>query len=117
MDNRMSLSENIATLTQAYRYFLCNIQRIRPFFTIYSTQLTVQAMVLSHLDYCNCFLAGLPVSAIRPLQLTQNAAARLVFDVPRHSHVTLGSLPLHWLPVTACIKFKTLVLIYQEVKE
>ncbi|KAJ8411034.1 hypothetical protein AAFF_G00180690 [Aldrovandia affinis] len=68
MDNRLSLSMNIAALL-------------------------VQAMVLSRLDYCNSLLAGLPASAIRPLQLIQNAAARLIYNLPRHSHVTPCSLP------------------------
>ncbi|XP_064198071.1 uncharacterized protein LOC135258535 [Anguilla rostrata] len=68
------------------------------------------------LDYCNSLLAGLPASATRPLQLIQNAAARLVFNLPRHSHVTPLLTTLHWLPVIARIKFKTLVLAYQAVK-
>ncbi|KAJ8260635.1 hypothetical protein COCON_G00163580 [Conger conger] len=116
MDNRLSFSKNIATVTRACRFCLYNIRRIRPFLTTYSTQLLVQAMVLSRLDYCNSLLAGLPASAIRPLQLIQNAAARLVFNVPRHSHVTPLLSNLHWLPVMARIKFKTLVLEYQAVK-
>ncbi|CAB1439252.1 unnamed protein product [Pleuronectes platessa] len=36
-----------------------------------------QTLVISHLDYCSSIMAGLPASAIRPLQLIQNAAARL----------------------------------------
>ncbi|XP_064178626.1 uncharacterized protein LOC135248207 [Anguilla rostrata] len=116
MDNRLSLSKNIAAVSRACRFFLYNIQRIRPFLTTYSTQLLVQAMVLSRLDYCNSLLAGLPASAIRPLQLIQNAAARLVFNLPRHSHITPLLTTLHWLPVIARIKFKTLVLAYQAVK-
>ncbi|KAG5831831.1 hypothetical protein ANANG_G00283550, partial [Anguilla anguilla] len=80
MDNRLSFSKNIAAVSRACRFFLYNIRRIRPFLTTYSTQLLVQAMVLSRLDYCNSLLAGLPASAIRPLQLIQNAAARLVFN-------------------------------------
>ncbi|KAJ8353285.1 hypothetical protein SKAU_G00208520 [Synaphobranchus kaupii] len=116
MDNRLSLSENIAVVTRACRFFLYNIRRIRPFFTTHSTQLLVQAMVLSCLDYCNSLLAGLPASAIRPLQLIQNAAARLVFNLPRRSHVTPLLIDLHWLPVMARIKFKTLVLAFQAVR-
>ncbi|KAJ8287601.1 hypothetical protein COCON_G00002600 [Conger conger] len=116
MDSRLSLSENIAAVTRSCRFFLYNIRRIRPFLTPYSTQLLVQAMVLSHLDYCNSLLAGLPASAIRPLQLIQNAAARLVFNLPKYSHVTPLLTTLHWLPVMARIKFKTLVLAFQAVK-
>ena len=74
MDNRLSLSENITTVTRTCRFFLYNIRRIHPFLTTYSTQLLIQAMVLSRLDYCNSLLA-----AIRPLQLIQNAAAELTY--------------------------------------
>ena len=116
MDNRLSLSENITAVTRTCRFFLYNIRRIRPFLTTYSTQLLVQAMVLSCLDYCNSLLAGLPASAIRPLQLIHNAAARLIFNVPKFTHTTSLLKDLHWLPVMARIKFKTLVLAYQTVK-
>ena len=109
-------SWNIAAVTRACRFFLYNIRRIRPFLNTYWTQLLVQAMVLSCLDYCNSLLAGLPASAIRPLQLIETTASRLVFNVPRHSHVTPLLTDLHWLPFIACIKFKTLVLAYQAVK-
>ena len=95
MDNRLSPSEKIAAVTRASRFFLYSSRRIRPFLTTYSTQLLVQAMALSHLDYCNSLLAGLPASAIRPIQLIQNAAARLVFNVPRYSHVTPLLTDLH----------------------
>ena len=60
--------------------------------------------------------AGLPASAIRPLQLIQNAAARLIFNAPKHTHTTRLLTDLHWLPVIASIKFKTLVLAYQAIK-
>ena len=73
---------------------LYSTQKIHLFLTLYSTQLLVQAIVLSHLDYCNSLLAGILPSAIRPLQLIQNAAARLVFNLPRHSHVTSLLTPL-----------------------
>ena len=103
-------------MTRTCRFFLYNIRRICPFLTTYSTQLLVQAMVLSRLDYCNSLLAGLLASAIRPLQLIQNAAAHLIFNVPKYTHTTPLLKDLHWLPVIARIKFKTLVLAYQAVK-
>ncbi|GAA6096744.1 uncharacterized protein LOC125140204, partial, partial [Tachysurus ichikawai] len=66
------------------------------------------------LDYCNALLAGLPMNAIRPLQMIQNAAARLVFNLPKFSHTTLLLRSLHWLPVAARIRFKTLMLAYKD---
>ena len=116
MDNRLSLSVNITAVTRTCRFFLYHIRRIRPFLTTYSTQLLVQAMVLSRLDYCNSLLAGHPAFTIRPLQLIQNAVAGLIFNVPRYTHTTPLLTDLHWLPVIARIKFKTSVLAYQAVK-
>ncbi|KAI4905668.1 hypothetical protein NFI96_006607 [Prochilodus magdalenae] len=65
------------------------------------------------LDYCNLLLAGLPLRATRPLQLVQNAAARLIFNLPKFTHVTPLLHSLHWLPVVARIRFKTLMLAYK----
>ncbi len=45
--------------------------------------------------------------------MIQNAAARLVFSGPKRAHVTPLFISLHWLPVAACIKFKTLMLAYR----
>ncbi len=72
-----------------------------------------QALVVSRLDYCNALLVGLPANTIKPLQMIQNAAARLVFNEPKRTHVTPLFISLHWLPVAARIKFKTLMLAYR----
>src|SRR4029434_6985656 len=42
---------------------------------------------------------------VKPLQMIQNAAARLVFNQPKRAHVTPLLIDLHWLPVAARIKF------------
>ncbi|KAI5091839.1 hypothetical protein C0J45_19045 [Silurus meridionalis] len=53
-------------------------------------QVLVQSLVISRLDYCNSLLAGLPLNAIRPLQMIQNAAARLVTFSCYLKHTTSG---------------------------
>ncbi len=45
--------------------------------------------------------------------MIQNAAARLVFNEPKRAHATPLFISLHWLPVAARIKFKTLMLAYR----
>ncbi len=42
-----------------------------------------------------------------------NAAAQLVFNESKNAHVTPLFVSLHWLPVAARIKFKTLMLAYR----
>ncbi len=45
--------------------------------------------------------------------MIQNAAAWLVFHEPKRAHVTPLFISLHWQPVAARIKFKTLMLAYR----
>ena len=81
LDSQLSLTANITATTRSCRFMLHNIRRIRPLLTQKADQVLVQALVISRLDYCNSLLAGLRASAIRPLQLIQNAAAWLVFSL------------------------------------
>src|SRR4029434_2458243 len=52
---------------------------------------------------------------VKPLQMIQNAAARLVFNQPKRAHVTPLLIELHWLPVAARIKLKSLILAYRVI--
>ncbi len=77
-DDQLTFKEHIAKTVRSCRFALHNIRKIRPFLTEHAAQLLVQALVISRLDYCNALLAGLPSNTIKPLQMIQNAAARLV---------------------------------------
>ncbi len=106
------ISSQYQTWTEC-SFALHNIRNIRPFLTQQASQLLVQTLVISRLDYCNALLAGLPSCTIKPLQMIQNAAARLVFKEPKRAHDTPLFISLHWLPVAARIKFKTLMIAYR----
>ncbi len=112
MTSRLS-KDHIAKTAWSCWFALHDIRKIRPFITQHAAQLLVQALVISRLDYCNALLAGLPSCTIKPLQMIQNAAARLVFSEPKSAHVTPLFISLHWLPVAARIKFKTLMFAYR----
>ena len=76
---------------------------IRPLLTQKAAQVLVQALVISRLNYWNSFLSGLPTSAIRPLQLIQNATTQLVFNLPKFTPVLHSSAPFtgyQWLPAS-----------------
>ncbi|XP_068424135.1 uncharacterized protein, partial [Clinocottus analis] len=112
LDSQLSLTANITATTRSCRFMLYNIRRIRPLLTQKAAQVLVQAMIISRLDYCNSLLAGLPANVTQPLQLIQNAAARLIFNLLKFTYTTPLLRALHWLPVAARIRFKTLVLMY-----
>ncbi len=107
-DDQLTFKEHIAKTARSCRFALHNIRKIRPFLTEHAARLLVQALVISRLDYCNALLAGLPSNTTKPLQMIQNAAARLVFNEPKRAHVTPLFVSLYWLPVAARIQFKTL---------
>ncbi len=101
IDDELNFSDHITKTAPFCRYALYNIKKIRPFLSEHATQLLVQALVLSRLDYCKALLAGLPASFIKPLQSIQNAAARLIFNEPNRKHVTPLFINLHWLQIAA----------------
>ncbi len=110
--DKLNFSDHIAKTARPCRFALYNIRKIRPFLSEHATQLLVQALVLSRLDYCSALLAGLPANSIKPLQLIQNAAARLIFNELKRTHVTplFINLPI---PIAARIKFKALMFAYR----
>ncbi len=110
IDDQLTFSDHITKTGRSCRFALFNIKKIRPFLSEHASQLLVQALLLSRLDYCNALLAGLPASSIKPLQLIQNAATRYIFNEPKRMHITPLFINLHWLPIAAHIKFKALKL-------
>ncbi len=113
IDDKLKFSDHIAKTARSCRFALYNIRKIRPFLSEHAIQLLVQALVLSRLDYCNALLAGLPANSIKPTQLIQNAAARLIFNELKRTHVTPLFISLHWLPIAAYLKFKALMFVYK----
>uniref|UniRef100_A0AAY4B9C9 Reverse transcriptase domain-containing protein n=1 Tax=Denticeps clupeoides TaxID=299321 RepID=A0AAY4B9C9_9TELE len=98
IDDKLSLNHHVAAISRSCRFTLYNIRKIRPFLPQQATQLLVQAMVISKLDYCNSLLAGASAVTIKPLQMIQNMAARLIFNQPKYTHVPPLLTSLHRLP-------------------
>ncbi|XP_051506392.1 uncharacterized protein LOC127413344 [Myxocyprinus asiaticus] len=115
IDNRLNFTDHISKTARSCRITLYNIRKIRPFLSEHATQLLVQSLVITRLDYCNALIACLPACAIRPLKIIQNTAAHLVLNEPKRVHVTPLLVSLHWLPTDARIKFKALMLAYRTV--
>ena len=77
LDSTLSFCQHVLAKCQAANINLQKIRDIRKFLTKDTCQQLVQSMVMSHLDYANTMLSGLPKSLIKIMQCTQNRAARI----------------------------------------
>ena len=99
LDKTLSMEKHIDSKVGAAYRQLFSLRRIRKYLTREATETLVHSLIFSHIDYCNALLYDLPQTQTRKLQMVQNMAARLVFKLPKFSHVTPLFIELHWLPV------------------
>ena len=96
---------------------LHNISRIRKYLTYEATSTLINALVTSKLDYNNSILFGLPGYVLKPLQMVQHCAARLITHTRKYDHITPVLMELHWLPVEARIHYKIAVLVFKSLNQ
>ena len=77
----------------------------------------VRALILSRLDYCNGLLYESSAELIGKLDGVMRSAARLILRRQRFDHIsTLMRNQLHWLDITARIKYKMCVFAFRCLK-
>ena len=73
----------------------------------------MMGLVVSHLDYCNTVLAGLPDIDIKRMQRAQNIAAKMILQRGKMDSSTQCLKELHWLPIRCRVKHKILTLVHK----
>ena len=73
------------------------------------------SLVISHLDYTNALLGGLPKCSLDQLQCVQNIAAKIVLGKDRYDSSTRCLAELHWLPIQQRIEFKIITLVHKSL--
>ena len=96
---------------------LYNLNRVRSHFSKSSFEIIIHSFISTRLDYCNSLYSGLPDSTIRPLQIAQNFAARILLRESKFCHITPLLKELHWLPVKARIEYKILLFTYKSLNK
>src|SRR4029434_2543291 len=62
---------------------------------------------------CLCVTVYVCTCVLTALKSITDTSGSLVFNQPKRAHVTPLLIDLHWLPVAARIKFKSLLLAYR----
>lgn len=91
------MSSHISKQCASAFYHLHNISRICKFLSTDTTKALVHVFVISHVDYCNSLLYGLPACNLNKVQRVLNAAARLVCRAPRYCRIMPFLYKLHCL--------------------
>ena len=114
-DSSLSFIPQITRTVQTCYFQLRNIARVKSFLSATDLETVIHAFISSRLDFCNSIYSGLCNKAISRLQLVQNSAARLLTNTRKRDHITPILAALHWLPVSARIDFKILLMTFKAV--
>ena len=117
LDNHLKMDIQIKHILKKCYANLRRIRAIRPYLTLSATKALVQALVMSHIDYCNSLLAGISNELLNKLQGVQNAAARIVFRLKKFDRISHIRKRLHWLPIRERIHYKIAVITFNELYE
>ena len=112
-DSHMTMNSHIGKVCSKAFRSLYNIRQIRKFLSEETTKIFVHFFFVSHIDYCNSLLYGLPQYQYDRLQRVLNAAARVVCLVPKFDHITPVLRRLYRLPVRYRVMFKIFLLVHK----
>ena len=76
------MPKHVTSMCKSAFFHLHNIRRIKNYLSRENLLSLVHAFITSRLDYCDSLLYGILKEQTAKLQRVQNAAARLVMDMP-----------------------------------
>ena len=112
-DSDFSLFKHVQNICKSCFVQLHDSRHVRRCLTHDASELMVNALVSSRLDYCNSLFRSLSKFNLRKLQCIQNSAARIISNTSRYTSITPVLKNLHWLPVEHRSVFKTATLVYK----
>ena len=112
-DTQLTMDKHISAKCNSAILNIRNIASIRRYINLDTAKLLATSLVLTHLDYSNSILSGLPHKSIARMQRLQNWAAKVVLLRDKYSSSENALIQLHWLPVKERIDYKILTIIFK----
>ena len=69
--------------------------------------------MLTSMDINNSLLYGLPDTLLNRLQISENATVCLLTKTLKRDHITHTLKQIHWFPVSHCITYTVLLLVFK----
>ena len=99
LDETFSLKHHVQKKCAAAMINFNKIRQIRNYLSKEATETLLLGLVISHIDYANSLLMGVPDMVIKPMQRLQNMCAKLVLGLNKYDSATEALYTLHWLPI------------------
>ena len=113
MDDALSFKYYVKMKCKSAMFNLVHIKRLRPSLTVEAANILVMGLVISHLDYTNSILLGVPDVTINQLQHVQNMAAKVVLQADKYASPSECMQNLHWLPICKRTEHKVLTIVHK----
>ena len=117
MKKNFNFHSHISAIFSACFYHIRDLQRVRCYLDLNGAKLLSNALVSSHLDYCNSHLSGISDTDLAKLQRVQNRLARVVTKSPPFTRSVPLLCSLYWLPVKFRVNSKICLLTYKTLSE
>ena len=116
MDEQLNMQKHITEMCRKAMYGLYRLTQLRKVLTDEAAETIAAGIVMSHLDYSNAILIGLPKHDISRIQRVLVLAARAGLGTKAHESSTRCLTQLHWLPIHLRIEHKVLTLVFKALK-
>ena len=117
LDSKLDFKLHIQTKCKTAMLNLLKIKAARKILTRGACNKLVVALVLSHLDYTNSILGGLPKSSINKMQVVQNMAAKITLGRGKYDSATSCLVQLHWQPIKCRIDCEIISIVHKCLHE
>ena len=113
LDSSLNFKKHIGNVTGKAMANFFRIRGIRKYLNKDACQTLLLGLCISHLDYANAILYGLPDVDINKLQRIQTMCAKLVLNRKKSDSATEALKELHWIPIRLRITFKLLMIVHR----
>ena len=117
LDNTLNYKSHVSLKVQKAMANFIKIKSIHKYITKEACTTLVIMLCISHLDYSNALLYGLPKKAIKRYQVIQNMCAKLVLGRSKYSSSNDAPKCLYWLPIQWRITYKIGLLTFKCIKK
>ena len=113
-DDKLSLKNQISSITKSSNYHLFRIKKIRTSLSNSRTKTQINALLLPRLDYCSSLLNLLPAKATAPLNRIIRSSIGTTYCTQRMDYSTTISHQSSrmWLPFSLRCKLRVISIIY-----